>query len=127
MVTTIYANPYSSMTDMPIIAIANNISSVFGIITQIVVWLGIFTTATTLLYTIANWIGGYFGHYHLICIIIGILASLLSGFGFSNIITYFYPILGFIGSVFVIFLCLTIPKNISEVNNFVRFQQPTIR
>ena len=106
IVTTIYANPYASMSDMPIITIANNISTIFGVITEIVVWLGIFTTATTLMYTIANWFGEYFGNYHLICILIGIVALLFSGVGFSNIINFFYPILGLIGAIFVTFMSL---------------------
>ena len=114
IVTTIYANPYSSMSDMPIITIANNISTTFGIITQIMVWLGVFTTATTLMYTIANWFSAYFGNYQLICIIIGIIALLFSGVGFGNIINYFYPILGAVGAVFLLFMALTMRKKYAK-------------
>ena len=102
------------MSDMPIITIANNISTTFGIITQIMVWLGVFTTATTLMYTIANWFSAYFGNYQLICIIIGIIALLFSGVGFGNIINYFYPILGAVGAVFLLFMALTMRKKYAK-------------
>ncbi len=111
MVTTIYLNPYSSMSDMPLIYIATEVSSVFGVITQVVVWLGIFTTAVTLLYAIGNWLREYFGHYHLVTIIASILALGLAGMGFSNIINYFYPLLGGLGAIFVIIMCIATYRN----------------
>lgn len=127
VVTTIYANPYSSMSDMPIITIANNISTIFGVIAQIVVWLSVFTTATTLMYSIANWFASYFGNYQTICIVVGIIALILSGVGFSNIISYVYPVLGVVGTIFVVIMSIRVGessnKKISyEVNDFVRKQ-----
>jgi len=110
MVTTIYLNPYSSMSDMPLIYIANSVSGVFGVITQVVVWIGIVTTAVTLLYAISNWLLMFWKHYQMITMLVSLCSLIISGLGFSSIINYFYPVLGSMGVIFVIIMCIVMKK-----------------
>ena len=115
MLTIIYFNPNSFAYDMPLVHIAGNQNILLGIVARIVVWLGIVTTAISLLYQIVNWLQSYFGKHKIISIIVCIFAILFSNIGFSKMIDYFYPVLGILGFVFMIL----ISKKMSQ-NNFYK-------
>ena len=102
MVVSIYLNPYSSMSDMPLVYIASSASHIFGIITLIVVWIGIATTAVSLVYTIAIWLEKYFNSFKIASILVAIVCLIISGMGFGAIVSYFYPVLGVFGIIFMI-------------------------
>ena len=104
MITIIYFNPSSFAYDMPLVYVANSQNFVLGIFAKIVVWLGIATTAISLLYQVVNWLESYFGKHKIIGILVSILAILFSNIGFDAMINYFYPLLGFFGFVFMIFM-----------------------
>ena len=101
MVISIYLNPYSSMSDMPLVYIASNASEVFGIVTLVVVWIGIVTTAVSLLYTISVWLEKYIPNFKLCSILVAIICLIISGLGFGAIVSYCYPVLGAIGVLFI--------------------------
>ena len=101
MVLSIYLNPYCSMSDMPLVFIANSSSHLFGVITLFVVWVGIVTTAVSLVYTISLWLDRYINSFKISSLIVCIIALIISGLGFSTIVSYFYSVLGIIGSVFI--------------------------
>lgn len=105
MVISIYLNPYSSMSDMPLVYIASSASHIFGIITLIVVWIGIATTAVSLVYTISIWLQRFM-NFKLAGILVCIISLVVSGLGFSAIVSYFYPVLGVFGIIFMIKMVL---------------------
>lgn len=116
MVTILYYNPSSFAYDMPLVFVANSQNFVLGIFAKLVVWLGIATTAISLLYQIVNWLESYFGKHKIIGILVSILAILFSNIGFDAMINYFYPLLGFFGFVFMIFMSkrmASLPKYIT--------------
>lgn len=102
MVISIYLNPYSSMSDMPLVYIASSASHVFGILTLIVVWIGIATTAVSLVYTIATWLQKYTHSFKICSIIVCIICLIISGLGFGAIVSYCYPVLGVFGIIFML-------------------------
>ena len=102
MVISIYLNPYSSMSDMPLVYIAGSAGHIFGIITLIVVWIGIATTAVSLVYTISVWLEKYFHSFKICSIIVCIICLIISGLGFGAIVSYCYPVLGVVGVLFII-------------------------
>ncbi len=102
MVISIYLNPYSSMSDMPLVYIASSASDIFGIITLIVVWIGIATTAVSLVYTISAWLERYTHSFKICSIVVCIICLIISGLGFGAIVNYCYPVLGMFGVIFMV-------------------------
>lgn len=95
-------NPTSIEYDMPFVFLAFNISDVFVIISVIILWFAIFTTAVATLFTISWWLNGYIGNFLLSTVITCVVAFLLSRFGFSVIIDVFYPMIGVMDILFVV-------------------------
>ncbi len=110
MVSILYYNQSSFAYDMPLVFIAAGQNVVLGVIARVVVWLGIVTTAISLLYQITNWLESYFGKHKIISIIVCILSLIFANIGFSAMIKYFYPLLGFFGFVFLIFMSRQMSK-----------------
>ena len=106
IVLSIYLNPYSSMSDMPLVFIANSGSHVLGLVTLGIVWIGIATTAISLIYTLALWLSKYIHSFKISSVLIAIIGLLISGIGFGIIVSYFYSILGVIGFIFIIRLLI---------------------
>ncbi len=102
MVVSIYLNPYSSMSDMPLVYIAKSVSNTFGTGTLLVVWLGILTTSVSLIYTISIWLQKYVKSYKIATVFVSIVCLLISGLGFGLIVSYCYPVMGFFGIVFML-------------------------
>ncbi len=102
MVVSIYLNPYSSMSDMPLVYIANSVGHSFGIVTLVVVWLGILTTAVSLVYTIAAWLNKYNISFKFASVLISIVGLIISGLGFGTIVSYCYPVMGCFGIIFML-------------------------
>lgn len=111
MVISIYLNPYSSMSDMPLVYIASSISHTFGIFTLIVVWVGIATTAVSLVYTISIWLEKYTHNFKLCSIAVCIICLIISGLGFGAIVSYCYPVLGIFGILFMLQMVIMERKN----------------
>lgn len=89
-------------SEMPIIALALNMSTHWAIIVSVVVWLAIFTTIVSTIYVVAEYLKKYFKSYKLSLIFSLIFAFVVSIVGFSNIVKYVYPIMGVLGLVFII-------------------------
>lgn len=120
MVISIYLNPYSSMSDMPLVYIANSIGHVFGIVTLVVVWLGILTTAVSLVYTISAWLDKYKIPFKFASIFVCILALIISGLGFGTIVSYCYPVMGVFGVIFMLKMLQTSKKIKKRCDKFDR-------
>lgn len=101
MVVSIYLNPYSSMSDMPLVYIAKSVSNAFGTVTLFVVWLGILTTAVSLIYTISIWLSKFIS-FKISTVLVSIVCLLISGLGFGLIVSYCYPVMGVFGIIFML-------------------------
>ena len=104
MVSIIYFNANCFVYDMPLVFVASSQNVVLGILSKVVVWLGIATTAITLLYQIVNWLQTYCGGSRLIEVVVCIFAVLFANLGFSAMINYFYPLLGVFGMLYIFFM-----------------------
>jgi len=102
MVVSIYLNPYSSMSDMPLVYIAKSVGATFGTATLLVVWLGILTTAVSLIYTISIWLTKFSVSYKIATVLVCIICLIVSGLGFGVIVSYCYPVMGIFGVIFML-------------------------
>lgn len=105
--------------EMPMLAIINEISPVLGIIFAFVLFLMIFNTALGMFFAF----GARFFEVGTPQFIYFLLATLLTGFalslfGFTQLVKYFYPIVGYMGMLLVIVLIVSffrMPKKV-EIN-----------
>lgn len=92
---------YSSM---PVLEMAKNKGNLLTILTAITIWGGIFTTITSCVFVLSNFINKIFKNYKLTVFLILSSALFFSWVGFDFIVSYIYSIIGVIGIVFVIFI-----------------------
>ena len=96
---------------MPMLTLSNNISSVLGILSGVMIWCALLTTIVSCVYLLANYLHSFIRNYKL-CVFIILLAGLMcSVFGFSFIVNYIYAIIGVVGLVLV----LTVAKKEKEI------------
>ncbi len=95
-------NPHSIQYDMPFVFLAFNISDVFVVISVVILWFAIFTTAVATMFTVSWWLKGYINNFLLSTAITCVVAFLLSRVGFSIIIDVFYPLTGVMDITFVL-------------------------
>ena len=117
---TIIANPDSIQYDMPFVYLAFGISDFFIILSVIILWFAIFTTAVATMLTISWWLNGYINNNLLSTTITCVVSFLLSRVGFSIIIDTFYPITGLMDIIFVmcaLFLYFKNSKNKTKITN----------
>ncbi len=95
--------------EVPMIAVAGNLGVIWRQIYSVVLLLAMFTTA------IANGYGCILGIANLIktdtriiSVVVCIISMLLATLGFKKLVTFFYPLFGYIG---MIFICTVIFKN----------------
>ena len=93
---------------MPLVNLLCSISPVIKYFACFVVWGGLLSTVVNILFSLSNWLNNYFKSPILSSSIICLFGLVLSGFGFSFIVNYFYPLIGIVG---VIFIYLFIRKN----------------
>lgn len=98
-------------SEMPIVALSLNISMSLGIVVSVIVYLAIFTTIVSTVYVTASYLKKYLKNYYLAVAICNVLSFVVSIFGFSNIVRFFYPVMGILGLVLVFVLLI-------RTNNF---------
>lgn len=96
------------ISEMPLLFIAKIINPLFGKLYTFILWGAIFTTLIANLFSITSIIESKLPSYlHNISFISAVIAfALLSRFGFSNIVSILYPILGVIGSIFLLYIAV---------------------
>ena len=99
---SIILNPISVQYDMPFVYLAFGVSDLFVVLSIVILWLAIFTTAVATMFTISWWLNGYINDRHISTLLTCLVAFLLSRVGFSFIIDIFYPLTGFMDILFVI-------------------------
>ena len=114
---SIILNPTSIQYDMPFVYLAFGVSNIFVILSVIILWLAIFTTAVATMFTISWWLSGYINDKHIAVILTCLISFLLSRVGFSVIIDIFYPLTGFMDIIFVI-CAIILFKKINAIKNY---------
>ena len=99
----LFLAPQSTTSDMPLMYVATLAGTFPKVITLIVIATSILATASIMHYTITDYLQTFIKNKLLAALIVLIAAFILSLLGFSNIITYVYPILGALGVI----LCLS--------------------
>lgn len=104
---TILYSDYNILTSsLPMLNLSYKINNFWGILTILIIWICIFTALISSIYVIAKFLNVYiknFKYCNIISIIITFGISLL---GFSNIVTFVYPVIGTIGVFYTIRLCI---------------------
>lgn len=102
-------------TEMPMLTLAFNINYWWGLLVLICIWFCVYSAITSLTYVIV----GYFSSskqnnftYNLIVVFIAYITSL---FGFSEIVSYLYPIIGVVGTIYSIVIFFKV-KQIKNKN-----------
>lgn len=85
-------------SDLPMLALADNISPIVGIVMAIVIFAMIYNTAVSLLLSFsARFMKMGTKGFRIFVIISGVAAFLLSFLGFTALVNWFYPIVGYLG------------------------------
>ncbi len=87
---------------IPVLYLAKKISYILGAVFSIVLILGIFSSCSAMMWSVCNrfTIGGKRGN-QTFAILVAICTFLLSLFSFSELVGIFYPLVGYIGLVFI--------------------------
>ncbi len=94
---------------MPTLALAQKYGVVVSSVCSVAIWLGLFSTITSLLYMLANYFHRYISSYLISVLMPLSLGAIISVFGFGVIVSYIYSIIGIIG-VFIVINTLIIDK-----------------
>lgn len=92
-------------SDMPMLTIAYNLGTGFGIIYLITLFVAIFTTICTTAFAISTWLNNYISNKFVCAVIVMSIGFVFSRFGFATIVDVFYPIEGVFGLIFIL-ICL---------------------
>lgn len=83
--------------EMPVIYVISTYFDKFKIIYALIILFSIYTTAISIGKSILDNVSKNKNNYKKIALLICIVAFLVSGIGFSNLVTYIYPIFGILG------------------------------
>jgi len=104
-----------AQADLPMLAIVNNISPILGVLMAIVLFGMIFNTAMSMFYSFASrFVERGTKKFNIFLTITIIVAFVLSFAGFTDLVSWFYPLIGYLGLVLIIVLIIT-PFRIKEV------------
>lgn len=93
-----YGDPSS---DMPMLSLCSQ-SKVLNIFAVIAIAVSIFTTMLTAMSTLYNWVNSYFKSAFCSAFVTLAAGLAVSNIGFSNVLTYLYPIIGVAGLIYMI-------------------------
>src|SRR5699024_1903342 len=90
---------------LPLLVFVNDISPILGELMSIVIYLVIFHTCLVMLYSLANRFNEIesqqFQLFYTILTLIGFASSFA---GFTDLMTFFYPVIGYMGIIIIIVL-----------------------
>ncbi len=102
-------------TEMPMLAIVNNISPLMGTIMSIVIFTMIFNTALSMFFSFTARFAeagtSKFKIFYTVTVLIGFIVSFV---GFTDLVAYFYPLIGYLGLVLIAVL-IAAPFRIRKV------------
>lgn len=100
----LYTVPNIEDKEIPLIYIANNLGSLYHYIYGAVIVVAIFTTAISVGHGFLKNVTKTEKSYRRLALSIGITSIVISYVGFSNLVSYLYPLTGIIGLVQIIFI-----------------------
>jgi len=104
-------------TDMPMLAIVNDISPVLGVIMSLVLFGMIFNTAISMFYSfVARFTKIGTNKFNTVLIGTMLVAFALSFVGFTDLVGEFYPLIGYLGLVLIAVLIIT-PFRMKKIEN----------
>lgn len=98
-------------SEMPIVALSLNISTSLGVGVSLIIYLAIFTTIVSTVYVTANYLKRYIKNYYICVPLCNAISFGVSILGFSNIVRFFYPVMGVLGLILVLSVII-------KINNF---------
>ncbi|MFD1040380.1 hypothetical protein ACFQ3N_18550 [Virgibacillus byunsanensis] len=114
-------------SEMPMLAIVNNISPVMGTIMSIVIFTMIFNTALSMFFSFTARFAevgtSKFKIFYTITLLVGFAVSFV---GFTELVAYFYPLIGYLGLVLIAVL-ITAPFRIRKVEKKEQESEVVIR
>lgn len=114
----IYAIPSYSLSELPMLEIAKDISGVVFVVFVILMAIGMFGTAVSNTVAISDFFEKKFTIFSkykfIIPLVIGVIAFLLSSVGFSDLIAVLYPLTGYIGIIAIILIIINYVKSLKE-------------
>lgn len=92
----------TATVSIPMLYLAKKISYLFGGIFSVVLILGMFSSCTTMMWSVCNRfaIGGKRGN-NIFAILVAICTFILGLFSFSELLGIFYPLVGYVGLIFI--------------------------
>lgn len=91
--------------EMPLVYIAGNLKAIYKYLYGVVILSAIFTTAISAGYGFLNNVTKNRKSYSYLNLFICVSSVLVSNIGFSNLISYLYPIFGVLGIVQIFYIC----------------------
>ncbi|MFD2830969.1 YkvI family membrane protein [Corticicoccus populi] len=94
--------------EMPMLGIVNDISPVLGIIMAVVIFGMIFNTAISMFFAfVSRFIPVETKRFNIVLAVTLIVGLLLSGIGFTDLVSHFYGAIGYMGLLLIIVLIIT--------------------
>lgn len=93
---------YLASLAIPMLYLAKKISYIFGAVFSIVLILGMFSSCSTMMWSVCSrfTIGGKRGN-RIFAILVAIFTFVLGLFSFSELVGFFYPLVGYVGLIFI--------------------------
>lgn len=90
-------------SEMPMLQIASNLSPALGVIMSVILFGMIYNTGASMLYSFtARFAEQGTKNFRILVVIVGILAYVLSFVGFTGLVSFFYPLIGYLGLFLVV-------------------------
>ena len=110
--------PGSFYSEIPTLHISKNFGAVFVVILMVMIWLEMFSTEISNLYSLGKRMESSFNMSYTTCVLIIILVSIpVSFLGFSNLIRILYPPFGAVSFVFIVGCLIKTIKGDKKVTN----------
>jgi len=108
VILALATSPESIAEDLPMLSLAIQMGTVFGIIYAILLFMGMFGSTVATLVAINTYLQAKFTvfkkHTLPFLIALGVLAFLLSLFGFTELVGVIYPVMGYVGAASMVLL-----------------------
>lgn len=105
-------------SDIPMLQIVDDINPILGMIMAVIIYLMVFNTAIGMFYALGKRLSaGHEGRYRMIFIGVCVAGFALSFVGFTTLMEYVYPVLGYLGIAMVIVLVYAWAKYLSSIKD----------
>lgn len=104
--------------DMPLLTLVGTIHPVLGTVMSVVIFAMIFNTAIGMYYALASrFSGGDTRRFRILLVSLALIGFGLSFFGFSTLVGYLYPIIGYVGFALIAVFVFSWVRSRSEIKD----------